>query len=263
MTSSAPDASPERLRSIAVEATTTAADLVRASSLLDVVATKSSATDIVTATDVAAEDAIKSVLAERTPGARVLGEEGGQASVGDGPHGAIEWVVDPLDGTVNFTYGIPMTAISVAAIVAGRPVAAAVVDVTRAEVFEAHLGGGASLGGQAIAVGGCTDLHSALVVTGFAYAADRRVQHGRTVAELLGRVRDVRAFGSAALQLCWVACGRVDAYVERDIKPWDYAAGALISGEAGASVELPCFENDQLVLAANPPLLAKLRSEVS
>ncbi len=246
-----------------MEATTTAADLVRASSLLDVVATKSSATDIVTATDVAAEDAIKSVLAERTPGARVLGEEGGQASVGDGPHGAIEWVVDPLDGTVNFTYGIPMTAISVAAVVAGRPVAAAVVDVTRAEVFEAHLGGGASLGGQAIAVGGCTALHSALVVTGFAYAADRRVQHGRTVAELLGRVRDVRAFGSAALQLCWVACGRVDAYVERDIKPWDYAAGALIAGEAGASVELPCFENDQLVLAANPPLLAKLRSEVS
>lgn len=258
-----PDPSSAHLRAVAVEAATTGADLVRASRQLDVVATKSSATDIVTETDVAAEVAIRSVLAERTPGARVLGEEGGHTTAGSGRHGAIEWVVDPLDGTVNFAYGIPVNAVSVGAIVDGRPVAAAVVDVERSEVFAAHVGGGATVDDRPIAVGDCVDLRLALVATGFAYSPDRRVRHGRTVAELLGRVRDVRAFGSAALHLCWVACGRLDAYVERDIKPWDYAGGALIAREAGAAVELPCFENDQLVLASNQRLRSALRELVT
>ena len=100
------------------------------------------------------------------------------------------------------------------------------------------------------------------MATGFAYEPDRRAQHGCAIARLLGQVRDIRAFGSAALHLCWVGDGRVDAYVERDIKPWDHAAGALVASEAGAVVELPCIENDQLTLAAPPALHTTLRQMI-
>lgn len=248
-----------RLREIAVEACSAAAERIRTSRSNEVMSTKSTATDIVTETDVAAERLIHEILASHTPGARVLGEEGGHAVAGSGRHDAIEWVVDPLDGTVNFAYGIPIVAVSVAAVADGRPVAGAVVDVARDEVFSAHHGGGATLDDRPISVGARDDLALALVTTGFAYDAGRRRRHGHTIAELLGHVRDVRGFGSAALHLCWVANGRVDAYVERDIKPWDYAAGSLIATEAGAVVELPCFENDHLVAATNPDLYPELR----
>lgn len=254
---------PAGLRAIAVEAATTGADVVRAARRAEVVGTKSSATDIVTEADLASERAVRDVLTARTPGARVLGEEGGLSVAGDGPDGHVEWVVDPLDGTVNFAYGLPVTAVSVAAVVDGRPVAAAVVDVVRGEVFSAHAGGGATVDDRPIRVGSCRDLGLALVATGFAYDAERRVRHGRTVVDLLGRARDVRAFGSAALHLCWVGCGRIDVYVERDIKPWDHAGGSLVASEAGAVVELPCPENDRLVLAANPALRDVVRPIVT
>ena len=254
---------PLGLRSIAVEVATAGAAMVAGSARRDAVATKATATDIVTETDLATEALVRDLLASRTPGARVLGEEGGHADAGAGPCAAVEWVVDPLDGTVNFAYGLPVSAVSVAAVVAGRPVAGAVVDVHRGEIFAAHLGGGATCDGVDIAAGDRTDPGMALVATGFSYRPELRRSHGDTVARLLGVVRDVRAFGSAALHLCWVGAGRLDAYVERDIKPWDYAAGSLIATEAGASVELPCTENGTLVLAANPTLASALRPLVA
>lgn len=257
--SESPSILPDRLRSIAVGIVEAAAVLVRESHEHASIGTKTSVTDIVTPTDLASEAAITGAIATQVPGSRVLAEEGGHTVAGDGPHGDVEWIVDPIDGTVNFAYRIPVTAVSVAAAVGGRLVAGAVADVDHGEVFSAHLGGGATLGGRSIDVGGCDEPALALVTTGFSYDADRRRRHGQTIAALLGEVRDVRAFGSAALHMCWVAAGRVDAYVERDIKPWDYAAGSLIAAEAGAAVELPCVENDGLVLAANPRLQRRLR----
>lgn len=248
-----------RLREIAVDACRVAADMVRRSEQHQPMATKSTGTDIVTATDLEAERLIRAVLTRHAPGSRVLAEEGGHTTAGSGPHGDIEWVVDPLDGTVNFAYRIPIVAVSVAAVVGGRVVAGAVIDVHRDEMFSAHVGGGATLDDRAIVVNRCNDPAMALVATGFSYRSDLRRRHGRTIAELVGVVRDVRGFGSAALHFCWVACGRIDVYVERDIKPWDYAAGSLIAAEAGADVELPCIENDGLVLATNPALRSSLR----
>lgn len=248
-----------RLREIAVDACRAAADIVRRSEQHQPMATKSSGTDIVTATDLEAERLIRTVLTRHAPGSRVLAEEGGHTTAGSGPHGDVEWVVDPLDGTVNFAYRIPIVAVSVAAVVGGRVVAGAVIDVHRDELFSAHVGAGATLDGRGIVVNRCNDPAMALVATGFSYRSDLRRRHGETIADLVGRVRDVRAFGSAALHLCWVACGRIDVYVERDIKPWDYAAGSLIAAEAGAAVELPCIENDALVLATNPTLQSSLR----
>jgi myo-inositol-1(or 4)-monophosphatase len=263
MTPSEPSIPLARLRSIAVDTASSAAALIRASDEHLAIDTKSTATDIVTATDIAAERRIRELIAEAAPGSRVLGEEGGHTVAGVGDHGDIEWIVDPIDGTVNFAYRIPMSAVSVAAAVDGRVVAGAVVDVDRGEVFSAHRSGGATIGDRSARAGTCDELALALIATGFAYDAERRRRHGQTIAELLGVVRDIRGFGSAALHLCWVAAGRVDAYVERDIKPWDYAAGALIAAEAGAVIELPCMENDTLVLAANPSLHAQLRALVT
>lgn len=255
----APTIPTERLRDIAVTACAAAAALIRSSGRHEPVRTKSTRTDIVTATDLAAERLIVETITTAAPGSRVLAEEGGHTVAGDGPHDDVEWVIDPLDGTVNFAYRIPISAVSVAAVVAGRPVAGAVIDVARDETFSSHLGHGATLDDRPISVGSCDDLSLALVATGFSYQADLRREHGRTISELLPVVRDVRAFGSAALHMCWVGAGRVDLYLERDIKPWDYAAGALIAAEAGATVELPCIENAALVLVTNSALRDAVR----
>jgi myo-inositol-1(or 4)-monophosphatase len=174
----------------------------------------------------------------------------------------LQWVVDPLDGTVNFLCGLPVMAVSVAAALDGDVVAGAVVDVLRNETFSAAAGLGARVDGQAIEISECPSLARALVLTGFSYRADIRGRQGDIVQGLLPVARDIRCFGSAALQLCWVAAGRADAYFERDIKVWDYAAGALIAREAGAVTELPCPENDDLVIAATPTVFGQLRSVV-
>lgn len=251
--------SPESLEAIAVDAARSAADLVRSSDERSATATKSTATDVVTATDIAAEEQIRAILTDRTPGARVLGEEGGAGTLGRGPHHDVEWVIDPLDGTVNFSYGVPISAVSIAAVVDGLPTAGAVVDVARREVFSARAGGGARLGDSPVRCNVPSSLAMSLIATGYSYSPDLRRSHGLRMGELLAHVRDVRAFGSAALHLCWVACGRIDGYVERDIKPWDYAAGSLIAAEAGARIELPCPENGDLVLAAHPTIFEALR----
>ncbi len=252
----------EQLRNIALTAARAAADVIGASGDLQPIATKSTPTDIVTATDLAAEQAIRATLLELAPGSRLLAEEGGHLVVGTGPNEAIEWIVDPLDGTVNFAYGLPVIAVSVAAAVAGRAVAGAVIDVQRGQEYDAMLGGGARRDGAPIATSACESLELAMVLTGFAYQADRRAVHGQMIAELLGSVRDIRAFGSAALHMCWVADGRADAYLERDIKPWDHAAGALVAAESGARVELPCAENDHLIVIANPTLWRAIRPQL-
>jgi myo-inositol-1(or 4)-monophosphatase len=222
------------------------------------VARKSSPTDVVTQTDLDAERRIRDVLLASTPDAGLLGEEGGDTA----PQRRLQWVVDPLDGTVNFLYGVPVFAVSVAAAVDGQVVAGAVIDVLRDELFAAHLGCGARCDGEPVGVSGCERLADALALTGFSYDADLRARQGEIVHRLLPFARDVRCFGSAALELCWVACGRADGYFERDIKLWDYAAGALIAAEAGAAVELPCPENDDMVIAAAPGVFDDLRTVV-
>jgi myo-inositol-1(or 4)-monophosphatase len=219
---------------------------------------KSSPTDEVTQTDVRAEELIRRLLDAATPEAGVLGEEGGTTA----PRARLQWVIDPLDGTVNFRYGVPLFAVSIAASVDGEVVAGAVIDVLRDELFSAHLGGGARRDGEPIAVSDCASLPDALVATGFSYQAGLRDVQGEVAHRVLSRARDLRCFGSAALELCWVACARVDAYFQRDTEIWDRAAGALIAAEAGARTELPCPENDDLVMASAPAVFDDLWSVV-
>jgi myo-inositol-1(or 4)-monophosphatase len=217
---------------------------------------KSSPTDVVTETDLRAERLIRRLLKEAAPEAGVLGEE----SATTNPSAPLQWVIDPLDGTVNFMYGIPEFAVSIAAAVDGEVVAAAVIDAARDELFSAHLGGGARCDGASISVSPCTSLPNALVATGFSYQAEQRALQGEVAARVLARARDLRCFGSTALELCWVACARVDAYFQRQTEIWDRAGGALIAAEAGARLELPCPENDDLILAATPELFDELWS---
>ena len=202
---------------------------------------KSSRTDVVTEMDQRSQELILDRLAALRPDDAVLGEEEGGASGTSG----VTWVVDPIDGTVNYLYGIPEFAVSVAAVVgdpAGDwwPVAGAVLAVSRAELFHAHLGGGARLtahdGTRTVRTSDADDLGLSLVGTGFGYLPDRRARQGRALAELVASVRDIRRQGSAALDLCAVACGRLDGYYETGLNPWDRAAGQLVATEAGARV---------------------------
>jgi myo-inositol-1(or 4)-monophosphatase len=246
---------PAELERIATATARAAAGVVRAGYAEPrAVGRKSSPTDVVTQTDLRAEELIRRLLLEATPDAGILGEEGGTTDAG----AALQWVIDPLDGTVNFLYGVPLFAVSIAAALDGEVVAGAVLDVLRDELFSAHLGGGARRDGAPVAVSACTSLPQALVVTGFSYQADQRALQGEAVHRVLSRTRDVRCFGSAALELCWVACGRADAYFQHGTEIWDRAAGALVAAEAGASVELPCPENDDLVMAATPAVFEGL-----
>jgi myo-inositol-1(or 4)-monophosphatase len=250
------------LETVAVSVARASAALIRANvGRATHLGEKSSPTDVVTRTDLDAEQLIRRMLADATPGAGVLGEEGGQTP-GGVDAARLQWVVDPLDGTVNFLYALPVVAVSVAAALDGDVVAGAVVDVLRDETFSASVGRGARLGDKPLEISQCQSLARALVMTGFSYRADIRARQARIVQALLPAARDIRCFGSAALQLCWVGAGRADGYFERDIKVWDHAAGALIAREAGAQTELPCPENDGLVIAAPPALFDELRTVV-
>jgi myo-inositol-1(or 4)-monophosphatase len=240
---------PAELEQVAAATARTAAALIRSSyGRPEHVGNKSSPTDVVTETDLRAEELIRRLLRDATPEAGVLGEEGEATS----PDARLVWVIDPLDGTVNFLYSVPLFAVSIAAALDGDIVAGAVIDVLRDELFSAHAGGGARRDGEPIEVSSCASLPDALVTTGFSYQAGLRDLQGEVVHRVLSRTRDIRCFGSAALELCWVACARADAYFQRDTAIWDRAAGALIAAEAGARTELPCPENDDLVIAATP-----------
>jgi myo-inositol-1(or 4)-monophosphatase len=243
------------LEEIAANTAHSAAELVSATyGRPDPVGHKSSPTDVVTQTDLRAEELIRGLLRNATPEAGVLGEEGETTQGG----ARLQWVIDPLDGTVNFLYAVPLFAVSIAAALDGEVVAGAVIDVLRGELFSAHLGGGARLDGEAITVSSCATLPNALVATGFSYQAQLRDVQGEVAHRVLSRARDLRCFGSAALELCWVACARVDAYYQRDTEIWDRAAGALIAAEAGAHTELPCPENEDLVMATTPEVFDDL-----
>lgn len=219
------------------------------------VSTKSTQTDIVTALDLEVEQAIRTALAVRTPGSTIVGEEQG-STTGRSPVG---WVVDPIDGTVNLAYDVPFFGVSLAATVAEEVVAGCVVDVMSGEVFSAAAGGGARRAGTPIGPAAVDDLAMSLVATGFSYSPAGRAKEAQTLARVLPAARDIRCFGSTALHLCWVACGRIDAFYQRGSKVWDHAAGALIAAESGARVEMPSVGNDSLVLAAAPGIFDALR----
>lgn len=256
-----PDACPavDVLEQIAREACQASAALIRARIGRAVrVGLKSSPTDVVTDIDLESEALIRRHLTAATPDAGIVGEEEGSSHIGR----RLQWIVDPLDGTVNFTYTVPIVAVSVAAAWNGTVVAGAVIDVARDELFSAARGNGARNDQEPIHASPCTELGETLLATGYSYAAALRRDHARVIAELLPLVRDVRCIGSAALNLCWLACGRLDAYYERDTKLWDFAAGSLIASEAGARVERPCPENQNSVIAAADGVFAELRRTV-
>jgi myo-inositol-1(or 4)-monophosphatase len=280
MTAGPEDADAEALLRIAVDAAREAGTLLaswRGDMRPEVIDTKSSPTDVVTEMDRRSEAVITGRIREVRPGDTVLGEEGGQTAGdplpdegGAGDSGApartsrVRWVVDPLDGTVNYLYGLPDWAVSIAAEVDGT-VVAGVVEVPRfGETFTAVAGQGAWLhrGGSAIALR-CTSgvtLSQALVGTGFGYDSGRRQVQGEIIAALVPHVRDIRRGGSAAVDLCSVAAGRMDAFFERGLNYWDYAAGGLIAREAGARVGglAGRAESTSMAVAAGPELYRQL-----
>lgn len=199
--------------------------------------TKSSPTDVVTAADTAVEALLRRLLGELRPDDPVIGEETG-GTVGEAGNGVV-WVVDPIDGTVNYLRGLGWYAVSVAAVRGGVTVAGAVAEPVSGRLWSAAAGAGATCDGRSLRVSALTDVTRALVGTGFAYQPARRAAQARMVAGLLPAVGDIRRAGSAALDGCAVAAGWLDAYVEHGIKWWDWAASALIAAEAGAVVRVP------------------------
>jgi myo-inositol-1(or 4)-monophosphatase len=222
------------------------------------VQTKSSGTDMVSEVDRAAEELIVEHLLGARPDDGMVGEEGTDRAGTSG----VCWIVDPLDGTTNYLYGLAGFGVSIAAEVEGEVVAGVVLDVVRDEVFTAVRGQGASRDGRPIRASRATDLATALIATGFAYDSDRRARQAAVLVSVLPRVRDIRRFGAAAVDLCSVACGRVDGYYERGLAPWDLAAGGLIAAEAGAVVS--DFHGAEAragaVVAAGPGIAAALRA---
>ena len=269
----APDA--RELLRMAVDAAAEAGRLLaswRGDGRPEVVQTKSSPTDVVTEMDRRSEALITGRIRAVRPGDTILGEEGGQttgdqAAAGQSGPGLVRWVIDPLDGTVNYLYGLRDWAVSIAAEVDGT-VVAGVVEVPRAgERFTAVAGQGAWLhlredpgAGIALRCNSGVPLGQALVGTGFGYDAARRQVQGEIVAALLPQVRDIRRGGSAAVDLCAVAAGRLDAFYERGLHAWDFAAGGLVAREAGARVGgldgRP--ESSAMTVAASPDLYRQL-----
>lgn len=227
------------LLAVAVDAALAAGELLASQAgRVDVAATKSSPTDVVTEMDRRSEELVRARISAARPSDAILGEEGGQT--GEVAGAPARWVIDPLDGTVNYLYGLPDWAVSIGAEVAGEIVAGAVYVPVRGELFTATRGGGAWLtsGGTRTPLR-CrpgVPLDQALIATGFGYVAGRRKVQGEVVAALLPRIRDIRRAGVASVDLCALAAGRVDGYYERGLHYWDYAAGSLVAAEAGAVV---------------------------
>jgi myo-inositol-1(or 4)-monophosphatase len=222
-------------------------------------ATKTTATDPVSDADRAAEWAIRALLAQRRPRDAILGEEGGETTAA-GEASGVRWVVDPLDGTVNYLFRYPQWSVSVAAEDAGGTLAGVVLDPLRGEELAATRSGPMTRAGAPVAqaaVPRATTLDVALVATGFAYDGAVRARQAEVLQRVLPRVRDVRRGGSAALDLAWTALGRCDAYWERGVKAWDVAAGALLCTRAGLELhELPAAGGLPAGLLAAPPALA-------
>ncbi len=256
---SAPGSLQEELLELAVSVAREAGDLLLArfqGGREQALASKSTPTDLVSEADLASERLIRERLAGERPDDGFLGEEGGGK---DGTSG-LTWIVDPLDGTVNFLFSIPQWCVSVAVADDRGSLVGAIYDPCRNELFNATRDCAPLLNGTPIAASERTELSSALVATGFAYDANVRAAQAEVFARLIPCVRDIRRFGSAALDLAWTACGRYDAYFERTTKPWDIAAGTLVCERAGLTVmDLPVREGLPLgVLAAVPGLAEAL-----
>jgi myo-inositol-1(or 4)-monophosphatase len=222
--------------------------------------TKSTPTDPVTEADLNAERAIREVLGRRRPADAILGEEGGQTGEGE-----LRWVVDPLDGTVNYLYGWPMFAVSIAVEDADGGIAAAVLDPVRDELFLATRSGPPMRNGETLVATGCDSLNRALVGTGFGYEPAVRELQARVAARVIPLARDIRRAGVAALDMCACASGSLDAYYERGVKAWDIAAGTLICQRAGLAVRT--LEADGMlpsgVVVAAPALIDELYALVA
>jgi myo-inositol-1(or 4)-monophosphatase len=232
---------------------------MRAQAITDV-ATKSTLTDVVTAADKAVERQVVAALRAARPGDGVLGEEYGDSAATTA--GAVRWILDPIDGTVNYLYGLPQYAVSLAAEVDGAVVAGVVVNAATGDEWTAVKGEGAWRGSRLLKTSSRTTLDQVLLGTGFGYDARRRAHQGAVLAQLITRVRDIRRFGAAALDLCAVAEGTLDAYFEKGLNAWDHAAGGLIAAEAGAIVEglhgAPA--GSDMVVAAPPALFDQLHA---
>lgn len=260
--------SPAELLDIARTIALEAGELIarRRSEGVSIADTKSSSIDVVTFADRECEEFVKARLEELRPEDGFYGEEGGDSTGTSG----MTWIVDPIDGTVNYLYGIPQFAVSIA-VVKGSPdpgtwkqLAGVVYNPLKGELFTASLGGGAYLTANArtqkLSVNQEKDLAHSLVATGFAYSSELRAIQAQTLTNILPAVRDIRRAGAASLDLCDVAMGRLDAYYERDTKPWDYAAGSLVLKEAGGVVGglggAP--EGQEMLLAANTHLFPQI-----
>ena len=264
------DTDPILLRSVAERLASEAADFVRRRRIEvfedpqpnagSAVRAKSTPTDPVTVVDTETERLLRVRLAELRPGEHILGEEEGGSTGGSG---GLTWVLDPIDGTVNFVYGIETYAVSVAVQRDGASLAGAVANVPTGAVYSAALGHGARVQRAGVtaplAAGSAVELSMSLVGTGFSYAPEQRIRQAEILTRLLPLVRDVRRMGSCALDLCMVAAGRLDAYYEDGVHVWDWAAGALIAEEAGASLRLPPADGGAgLIVAAAPGIAGAL-----
>jgi myo-inositol-1(or 4)-monophosphatase len=229
--------------------------------------TKSSDVDVVTAVDKESEELLHARLHELRPGDGFLGEEG---QVQESTTG-VTWVVDPIDGTVNFLYNIPHYAVSIAAVM-GDPEpgsweveAGAIFNPASGELFHARRGGGAFLGERRLHIGPPPPMSRAMLATGFAYSRAMRIEQARILGELIGEVRDIRRMGTASLDFAAVAAGRVDVFFERTLSPWDHAAGELLVREAGGIVvgirDLP--PNREGIFAGHPSLVSQLKARIS
>ncbi len=255
---------PDELMRIARDlASEAAALIIDGRARAEVSSTKSSPIDIVTQMDVGAEQLLRERLGQLRPHDAILGEEGEDVAGTSG----ITWVLDPIDGTVNYLYGLPHFAVSVAA-VEGEPtperwtaLAGAVHDGSGAS-WSAARGGGAWRNGQPLRRQFAPELSGTLLATGFQYVAERRARQGQIVAAMLSQVRDIRRLGAASVDLCLVAAGQLDAYYEHGLRPWDFAAAALIAQEAGVRVAGidGGAADERLLIAAMPDTWEPLRS---
>jgi myo-inositol-1(or 4)-monophosphatase len=263
-TAATPDLSlGAQLRLLASDLAVRAGELIRTGreSGVGAVETKSSTTDMVTMFDRASEQLIVGALREQRPHDGIVGEEGTSVPGTSG----VDWLIDPIDGTTNFFYGLPGYAVSIAARDQHGSLAGAVFVPATNELFSAARGDGATLNGAAIECSATSSLRHALLATGFSYHPELRREHMRRLQHIIGEVRDIRRFGAAAVDLCHVAAGRVDAYFEENLGPWDLAAGELIAREAG------CMSGDlhggavrpSQVLVANPTLFEPLRQLIN
>ncbi len=227
------------------------------------VQTKSTDTDVVTAADRAVERQVVEALRRERPGDGVLGEEYGD-SAGVAP-GAVRWILDPIDGTGNYLCGLPLDAVSLGAEVDGAVVAGVVRNAATGDEWTATVGGGAWRDGRRLTGSARTTLDQTLLATGFGYEPARRAHQGAVLAGLITRVRDIRRFGAAALDLCMAAEGMVDAYFEKGLNPWDHAAGGLVATEAGLRVSGigGAAASGQMLIAAPPALFGALHDALA